>query len=93
MREKPSKFISLDRHLRVKFGATFLGTLTAEKKMGRVHFIGDEKGGVGKSLVARVLAQYFIDHERPFFGFDLDQSHATFPRFYRDYTVRCSSEA
>lgn len=58
--------------------------------MGRVHFIGGEKGGVGKSLVARVLAQYFIDHERPFSGFDLDQSHATFSRFYQDFTVPIS---
>jgi len=58
--------------------------------MGRVHFIGGEKGGVGKSLVARVLAQYFIDHERPFFGFDLDQSHATFSRFYQDYAAPIS---
>ena len=34
--------------------------------MGKVHFIGGEKGGVGKSMTARVLAQYYIDHERPF---------------------------
>ena len=29
--------------------------------MARIHMIGGEKGGVGKSLVARILAQYFID--------------------------------
>ena len=28
-----------------------------------IHFIGGEKGGVGKSLTARVLAQYMIDKE------------------------------
>ena len=26
-----------------------------------IHLIGGEKGGVGKSLMARVLAQYLID--------------------------------
>jgi len=26
--------------------------------MARIHFIGGEKGGVGKSLVTRILAQY-----------------------------------
>ena len=54
--------------------------------MGQVHFIGGEKGGVGKSLTARVLAQYFIDREQPFSGFDLDHSHATFSRFYAEFT-------
>jgi len=54
--------------------------------MGRVHFIGGEKGGVGKSLTSRLLAQYLIDHAKPFAGFDLDQSHATFSRFYDEYT-------
>jgi len=54
--------------------------------MGRVHFVGGEKGGVGKSLTARVLAQYLIDHGMPFTGFDLDHSHATFSRFYEEFT-------
>ena len=53
--------------------------------MGKVHFIGGEKGGVGKSMTARVLAQYYIDHERPFLGFDCDASHGTFSRFYQEY--------
>lgn len=53
--------------------------------MGKVHFIGGEKGGVGKSMTARVLAQYYIDHEWPFLGFDCDASHGTFSRFYQDY--------
>ncbi|WP_420226568.1 mobilization protein [Pigmentiphaga litoralis] len=54
--------------------------------MSHLHFIGGEKGGVGKSLVARVLAQYFIDRERPFVGFDADPSHGALMRFYADYT-------
>ncbi|MDD5394347.1 MAG: mobilization protein [Thiothrix sp.] len=53
--------------------------------MGRVHFIGGEKGGVGKSLTARLLAQYFIDSATPFTGFDSDQSHGTFSRFYNEF--------
>ena len=53
--------------------------------MGRVHFIGGEKGGVGKSLTARLLAQYFIDNQLAFIGFDTDQSHGTFSRFYTDF--------
>jgi hypothetical protein len=53
--------------------------------MGRLHFIGGEKGGVGKSVVARVLAQYFIDRHIPFLGFDTDRSHGALLRFYGDY--------
>ncbi|MDO9048516.1 MAG: hypothetical protein Q7U66_12385 [Methylobacter sp.] len=41
--------------------------------MSAIHFIGGEKGGVGKSVVARVLAQYMIDNEIPFIGFDTDR--------------------
>ena len=55
--------------------------------MSHIHFIGGEKGGVGKSLVARILAQYLIDHETPFLGFDTDQSHGALLRFYRDYAA------
>lgn len=56
--------------------------------MGTLNFIGGEKGGVGKSVVSRVLAQYFIDQERTFTGFDTDRSHASFRRFYADYASR-----
>lgn len=54
--------------------------------MGSVHFIGGEKGGVGKSFTARLLAQYLIDHGVPWLGFDTDRSHATFSRFYGEFT-------
>jgi hypothetical protein len=47
-----------------------------------IHFIGGEKGGVGKSLMARVLAQYLIDRQLPFLGFDTDRSHGALMRFY-----------
>ena len=53
--------------------------------MSTLNFIGGEKGGVGKSVVARVLAQYFIDKQLPFVGFDTDRSHTSFTRFYADY--------
>ncbi|MES2941345.1 MAG: mobilization protein [Pseudomonadota bacterium] len=53
--------------------------------MASINFIGGEKGGVGKSVTARVLAQYFIDKEIPFTGFDTDRSHHSFNRFYSDY--------
>ena len=53
--------------------------------MSNIHFIGGEKGGVGKSLVSRVLAQFFIDRELPFLGFDTDKSHGALLRFYNDF--------
>jgi hypothetical protein len=53
--------------------------------MSRIHFIGGEKGGVGKSMVSRLMAQYFIDHGVPFAAFDTDKSHSTLRRFYGDY--------
>ena len=53
--------------------------------MAHIHFIGGEKGGVGKSLTARVLAQYMIDKAIPFIGFDTDRSHGALMRFYSGY--------
>lgn len=53
--------------------------------MSTIHFIGGEKGGVGKSVVARLLAQYMIDHDIPFIGFDTDRSHGSLLRFYAEY--------
>lgn len=55
--------------------------------MSSLNFIGGEKGGVGKSVVARVLAQYLIDKDQPFMGFDTDRSHTSFTRFYADYAA------
>ena len=53
--------------------------------LSKIHLIGGEKGGVGKSMVARLLAQYFIDKDLPFVGFDTDRSHGALLRFYADY--------
>ena len=55
--------------------------------MSYIHFIGGEKGGVGKSLVARILAQYFVDRSIPFTGFDTDKSHGALLRFYADFAA------
>jgi hypothetical protein len=53
--------------------------------MANIHFIGGEKGGVGKSLVSRLVAQYLIDRELPFLGFDTDRSHGALLRFYSGF--------
>ena len=53
--------------------------------MPSLNLLGGEKGGVGKSVAARLLAQYFIDKGQPFTGFDTDRSHTSFTRFYSDY--------
>ena len=53
--------------------------------MTQIHLIGGEKGGVGKSMVSRLLAQYFIDHGSAFTGFDADRSHGALLRFYADF--------
>jgi hypothetical protein len=55
--------------------------------MSAIHLIGGEKGGVGKSVVARLLAQYFIDRGAPFRGFDSDRSHGALLRFYAGFAA------
>ncbi len=54
--------------------------------MTNIHMVGGEKGGVGKSLVARLLAQYMIDNSIEFLGFDSDRSHGALLRFYAGYS-------
>jgi len=50
--------------------------------MANIHFIG-----VGKSLVARLLAQYLIDKDISFTGFDTDRSHGALMRFYAGFAA------
>lgn len=52
-----------------------------------IHFVGGEKGGVGKSVMARLLAQYCIDRDMPFRAFDADRSHGAMLRYYAAYSV------
>jgi hypothetical protein len=54
--------------------------------MSTIHFIGGEKGGVGKSVVARLCAQYCIDKSLLFTAMDADGSHGALLRFYGEYT-------
>lgn len=53
--------------------------------MSTIHFIGGEKGGVGKSVVARLVAQRCIDLHLPFVAFDADGSHGSLLRHYADF--------
>jgi hypothetical protein len=53
--------------------------------MSTIHFIGGEKGGVGKSVVARLCAQYCIDKSLSFAAMDADASHGALLRFYGDF--------
>jgi hypothetical protein len=61
--------------------------------MSQIHFIGGEKGGVGKSLLARVLAQHFIDRNLPLVAFDTDRSHGALLRYYAEYAAAMPLEA
>jgi hypothetical protein len=54
--------------------------------MSTIHLVGGEKGGVGKSVVARLLTQFFIDREIPFAAVDGDGSHGALLRHYGEYT-------
>ena len=53
--------------------------------MSEIHFVGGEKGGVGKSVLSRVLCQYCIDEQIPFACIDADTSHGALLRYYSEY--------
>jgi hypothetical protein len=57
----------------------------APATVSKIHLVGGEKGGVGKSMLSRLLSQYFLDHGLPFTAFDTDRSHATLSRFYGEH--------
>jgi hypothetical protein len=54
--------------------------------VSQLHFIGGEKGGVGKSVMARLLAQYWIDRGHAFAGIDGDGSHGALLRHYGEFS-------
>jgi hypothetical protein len=60
-------------------------TTTSPSTTSTIHLIGGEKGGVGKSLVSRLIAQHMIDQGLPFTGFDTDRSHGALMRFYAEF--------
>ncbi|MEO0374132.1 MAG: hypothetical protein AAF329_05775 [Cyanobacteria bacterium P01_A01_bin.17] len=50
--------------------------------MADLHKFGGEKGGVGKSFVARTVAAYCLHHQLPFVAFDTDRSNPDLMRIY-----------
>lgn len=52
--------------------------------MAAIHFMDGEKGGVGKSLFARVMVQYCIDNQLPYELVEADQSNPDVGAFYPD---------
>jgi cellulose biosynthesis protein BcsQ len=54
--------------------------------MSKILFVGGDKGGVGKSVVARLLAQWYLDRQIPFAAIDADVSHGSLLRHYGAYT-------
>ncbi len=54
--------------------------------MSRVHLVGGEKGGVGKSTVARLLCQWCIDRQRPWAALDADPAQG---KLLFGYGERC----
>lgn len=46
-----------------------------------IHFILQGKGGVGKSYVASLLTQYFLDQKITVVGFDLDPTNPTYAEY------------
>ena len=57
--------------------------------MAMLHFFGGEKGGTGKSLVARTAAQYHLDRGIEFSLFDADNCVADVKRTYQ--SIGCGS--
>jgi len=55
--------------------------------MSKIHFVLQGKGGVGKSLVAALLAQYFKSRETPLICIDTDPVNATLAS-YQAFPVR-----
>jgi hypothetical protein len=61
--------------------------------MSEIYFVGGEKGGVGKSVVARLLAQWCVDRSRPLAAIDADASHGSLLRSYGEFTQAVDLDA
>jgi hypothetical protein len=53
--------------------------------MSGIHFVGGEKGGVGKSLFARLLCEWFLEHSVKLCAVDADPSQSALSRGYATY--------
>lgn len=62
------------------------------KQSTQIHLIDGEKGGVGKSLFARVLVQFFQENLIPFVAIDTDRSNESLFGFYPDIKKATFSE-
>jgi hypothetical protein len=49
-----------------------------------IHLVDGEKGGVGKSLFARVLMQWFLNHQYVAWGVEADRSNPTLKNTYKE---------
>jgi hypothetical protein len=57
-----------------------------------IHFADGNKGGVGKSFLARTLYQYFIDHKQAALGVEADLNSPDFKGIYPDAVLTQFSE-
>jgi hypothetical protein len=60
--------------------------------MATINLIDGEKGGVGKSWVARTMIQYFMDNNIIHVGIETDRSNPTVFNIYQDCKVAFFSE-
>ena len=51
--------------------------------MATAHLVDGEKGGVGKSFVARTMVQYRLDRDLPFVAVETDRSNADVANVYK----------
>ena len=54
--------------------------------MAIINLIDGEKGGVGKSWVARTMLQYLIDNAIPRASIETDRSNPTVLNIYKEFT-------
>ena len=51
--------------------------------MATAHLVDGEKGGVGKSFVARTMIEYRLDKDLPFVAVETDRSNADVANVYK----------
>jgi hypothetical protein len=65
----------------IETGSNGAGSFSAVASGTAVHLVLQGKGGVGKSLVAAILAQYFRERGRPVRCVDTDPVNQTFAQY------------